>query len=178
MNVNRLFVAAAGMAIGYAVLREWTLSPPKGVTPVRQFDLSGYLGGWYEVGRLENRFERGLIRTTAEYSLNTNGTVRVVNRGYDPSSGREKEAIGTAKFVGDRNVGALKVSFFWPFYGGYNVIDLGPGYEWAIIVGSSRRYYWVLSRNPLPSEALRSRAELMAREIGIEPAEIFWVPQA
>jgi apolipoprotein D and lipocalin family protein len=177
MTVRRLILGAAGLTVAYAVMRELSLVPPEGINPVRQFDLSRYLGKWYEVGRLENRFERGLVQTTAEYSLSSNGTVRVVNRGFDRVRQREKEAIGTAKFIGDQTVGALKVSFFWPFYGGYNVIDLDPEYEWAIIVGSSRKYFWVLSRDPVLSEALRSRAKVTANAAGVDSQQIYWVLQ-
>lgn len=112
MKLGKLLLGAASLTLGYATLRQLNLSPPDSVTPVRQFDLSRYLGKWYEVGRLENRFERGLIQTTAEYPLNSGGTVRVVNRGYDPVRQRPKQAVGTAKFIGDQDVGALKVSFF------------------------------------------------------------------
>lgn len=178
MTVRRIILGAAGLTVAYAVMRELSLVPPEGINPVRQFDLNRYLGKWYEVGRLENRFERGLVKTTAEYALNSNGTVRVVNRGFDPARQRQKEAVGTAKFIGDQSVGALKVSFFWPFYGGYNIIDLDPEYGWAIIVGSSHTYFWVLSRDPELSETLRSRAKLTAIAAHIDPEDIFWVHQA
>lgn len=177
MTLRKLVFGAAGLAVAYAAVRKSRIAPLEGVKPVEQFDISRYLGKWYEVGRLENRFERGLVRTTAEYSMNANGTVRVVNRGFDTIRLRQKEATATAKFVGDESVGALKVSFFWPFYGGYNVIDLDPEYRWAIVVGSSRKYFWVLSRDPVLPEALRSRAELAAFATGIDPKDVFWVPQ-
>jgi len=121
---------------------------------VKPFDLSCYLGKWFELGRIENRFERGLTRTTAEYSLNADGTVRVVNSGFDPWKGRSTSATGSARFVGASDEGALKVSFFGPFYGGYNIIDIDENYEWAIIVGSSRNYFWVLSRSTVLTDEL------------------------
>lgn len=177
MAVRKLLLGAAGVTVAYAVMRELSLVPPEGITPVRQFDLSRYLGKWYEVGRLENRFERGLIQTTAEYALNSNGTVRVVNRGFDPIRQRQKEAIGTAKFIGNQTVGALKVSFFWPFYGGYNIIDLDPEYGWAIIVGSSRKFFWVLSRGSTLTDELKSRVAITAIAAGIDSEQIYWVAQ-
>jgi len=177
MKVRKLILSAATLTFGYAALRQLSLTLPNGITPVRQFDLGRYLGKWHEVGRIENRFERGLIRTTAEYSLNPDGSVRVVNRGFDPSSERHKEAIGLARFIGDPTVGALKVSFFWPFYGGYNVIDLDPDYGWAIIIGSSGKYFWVLSRNSTLTDDLKSRAKITAIAAGVDPERIYWVPQ-
>ena len=53
---------------------------------------------------------------------NEDGTVKVINKGYDYVDGKWKESTGKAKFQGPTTVGALKVSFFGPFYSGYNVI--------------------------------------------------------
>ncbi len=72
MKVRKLILGAATLTFGYTALRQLSLTRPNGITPERQLDLGGYLG-WHEVGRIENRFERGLIRTTAEYLLNPDG---------------------------------------------------------------------------------------------------------
>ncbi|MFT6899399.1 MAG: apolipoprotein D and lipocalin family protein, partial [Paraglaciecola sp.] len=55
---------------------------PEGITPVKDFELSRYLGTWYEIARLDHSFERGLERVTAQYSLQDDGGVTVVNRGF------------------------------------------------------------------------------------------------
>ena len=67
MAVCKLLLGAAGLTVAYAVMRELSLVSPEGINPVRQFDLSCYLGKWYEVGRLENRFERGLVRSKTKH---------------------------------------------------------------------------------------------------------------
>ncbi|MFT7402421.1 MAG: apolipoprotein D and lipocalin family protein [Hydrogenophaga sp.] len=56
-------------------------APPPGVGVVSPFDLQRYLGTWFEVARLDHRFERGLSRVSATYSLNAGGSVKVLNRG-------------------------------------------------------------------------------------------------
>jgi apolipoprotein D and lipocalin family protein len=56
-------------------------APPPGVGVVSPFDLQRYLGTWFEVARLDHRFERGLSRVSATYSLNADGSVKVLNRG-------------------------------------------------------------------------------------------------
>ena len=81
-----------------------------------------YLGKWYEIARLDYRFEKNLDNTTAEYSLN--GSIRVVNRGYDTKKNKWKQATGKSKFVDDDKTARLKISFFGPFYAGYNVIAI------------------------------------------------------
>ena len=50
---------------------------PEGVTTVNGFDLERYLGRWYEVARLDHRFERGMSHVTANYSLLPDGGVQV-----------------------------------------------------------------------------------------------------
>ncbi|HQQ75635.1 MAG TPA: lipocalin family protein, partial [Pseudomonadales bacterium] len=97
------------------------LGKPDTVQPVQPFALDRYLGRWYEIARLDHSFERGLDHVNAEYSLQEDGSVRVLNRGYDPAKKQWKEAIGKAQFVDNKNEGYLKVSFFGPFYGSYVV---------------------------------------------------------
>lgn len=137
---------------------------PDGIEPVTDFDKERYLGTWYEIARLDHSFERGLSQVTAEYRLNDDGSIRVINRGYDAASGEWKEARGRAVFVGDSNVGHLKVSFFRPFYASYVVFELDQDdYAYAYVTGYNRNYLWLLSRTPEVSadalEQFRNRAE-------------------
>lgn len=147
---------------------------PDGLQAVSGFDVKRYMGQWHEVARIENSFERGLTRAGATYSLNPDSTVKVVNRGYDPVRKEWKEAEGTARFVGDPARAALKVSFFGPFYGGYNVVALDENYQWAMVVGSSREYLWVLSRSPSLSADVREHLMERARAMGIDVNRIRW----
>ncbi|VTN15545.1 Outer membrane lipoprotein blc precursor [Raoultella terrigena] len=81
--------------------------------------------------RLENRFERGLEQVSATYGKRSDGGLSVLNRGYDPQKNRWNESEGKAYFTGPATTAALKVSFFGPFYGGYNVIKLDEDYQYA-----------------------------------------------
>ena len=152
---------------------------PDGVEPVRGFELDRYLGTWYEVARLDHRFERGLRNVTATYSLRDDGGVRVVNRGFDTEAGQWDEAAGKAYFVGAEDVGRLKVSFFGPFYGGYNVIELDKaGYQYALVAGPDRSYLWILSRTPeLSPERLRTLID-KAASLGFATDELIFVDHA
>lgn len=81
----------------------------------------------------------------------------MINRGYNAAKAKWQEAEGLAKFVENKDVGALKVSFFGPFYGAYNIIALDPDYQWSLIAGPDRSYLWLLSRSPTLPEATRAR---------------------
>ena len=149
---------------------------PEGVSVVTGFELDRYLGTWYEIARLDHRFERGLSAVTANYSLRDDGGVHVVNRGFSDESGEWDEAIGKAYFVGDSDVGQLKVSFFGPFYGGYNIIELDKsGYRYSLVAGPDRDYLWILSRTPqMDPDILRSLVN-KARELGFATDELLFV---
>ena len=91
------------------------LGMPETVKPVNNFETAKYLGRWYEIARLDHSFERGLEQVTAEYSMQEDGGINVINRGFSPENKKWKEAIGKAYFVNSTDEGYLKVSFFGPF---------------------------------------------------------------
>ncbi len=149
---------------------------PDGVEAVDGFELDRYLGTWYEIARLDHRFERGLSSVTATYSLRDDGGVHVVNRGYDADKGEWKEAVGKAYFVGDPGTGRLKVSFFGPFYGGYNVVELDKDdYEYSLVIGPNRSYLWILARSPGLDPQIVERLVSRAAALGFATNELIYV---
>ena len=152
-------------------------SAPKGIEPVQEFELSKYLGTWYEIARLDHSFERGLSNVTAEYSLRKDGGVRVINRGYSAEEGKWEQAEGKAYFVEDSDTGHLKVSFFGPFYGAYVVFNLDEDYQQSFVSGPDRSYLWFLSRTPTVSEADKQRFIQAARAKGFDTDELIFVEQ-
>jgi len=149
---------------------------PDGVSVVTDFEIDRYLGTWYEVARLDHSFERGLSAVTANYSLRDDGGVHVVNRGFSSNSGEWDEAIGKAYFVGASDVGQLKVSFFGPFYGGYNIVELDKsGYQYSLVAGPDRDYLWILSRTPQMEPDILQSLVNKARELGFATDELIFV---
>lgn len=151
------------------------ISIPQGATAVSPFDKEKYLGTWYEIARFDYRFERDLNNTTANYSLNADGSIKVVNRGYNYKTKEWKQAIGKAKFVGNSNVAMLKVSFFGPFYAGYNVIALDREYKYALVAGNSLDYLWILSREPEMPQNVRQAYLKIAENLGYKTSALIWV---
>ena len=148
---------------------------PEGAKAVVNFDKSKYLGTWYEVARLDFYFEKNLVNTTANYSLNEDGSIKVVNRGYEPYKKIWKESVGKAKFVGKENVGMLKVSFFGPFYGGYNVVALDSNYQYALVAGEKLSYLWILSRKKTIPENVKKEYLQIAEDIGYKTRDLIWL---
>ena len=124
------------------------------IPAVKDLELDRYLGKWYEIARLPHRFERGLDFVRAEYSLDPDGSVKVVNSGFRNSEARTAVGRAVLKHPGAKATGELRVSFFRPFYGAYRVIELDPEYRYAVVTGSTRDYLWILSRAPVMDEKL------------------------
>lgn len=172
--MKRFFVNLA--LILQALLATGCTGLPEGVTPVSGFDVNRYLGKWYEVARLDHSFERGLQKVSAQYSMRDDGSIRVLNRGYDAAQDAWKEAEGKAYFIDDPETGRLKVSFFGPFYGSYNIIDLDhEDYRYALVCGPSRSYLWILARKPDLDAATVEQLVARARELGFDTDRLIYV---
>ena len=152
------------------------LGLPDGVKPVTDFKLNHYLGTWYEIARLDHSFERGLSHVTAEYSFRKGGGIHVLNRGFSTSNQEWKEAIGKAFFVNDASEGYLKVSFFGPFYGAYNIIALDEqDYQWSLVAGPNTDYLWILSRSPVLEPVVLEQLLAQARSLGFDTEALIFV---
>ncbi len=148
---------------------------PEGAVAVTPFEKNRYLGKWYEIARKDFKYERDLSNTTAEYSLNDDGTIKVLNQGYNTKKLEWTQAIGKAKFVGDDTIAMLKVSFFGPFYSGYNVIAIDDDYKYTLVAGKSLDYLWILSREiNIPTE-IKDKYLKIANEIGYDTSDLIWV---
>lgn len=149
---------------------------PEDVTAVREFDVEGYLGTWYEIARLDHSFERRLIKVTANYTLREDGGIKVVNKGFDPETNIWKEAVGKAYFIDDPKVGRLRVSFWGPFYGAYNIIDLDKeNYSYSLVCGPSKSYLWILSREPHMEESIKLELVKRAKALGFKTEKLIYV---
>lgn len=153
-------------------------TPPENVDVVKNFDIHRYLGTWYEIARLDHRFERGLDRVTATYHPRDDGGITVTNRGFNAQQQRWKESIGKGYLIGDPETASLKVSFFGPFYGSYNVIALDDAYRYAMICGPNRNYLWILSRTPTLDDTVKQQLLTTARRYGFDTEQLIWVNQS
>ncbi len=150
---------------------------PKNAVAVKPFDVKKYLGKWYEIARFDFRFEKNLKNTTANYSLNDDGSIKVMNRGYNYKKKKWEEATGKAKFVSSPNEAKLKVSFFGPFYSGYNVIAMDASYTYALVAGKNLDYLWLLSREKTIPESVKQSFLQKATEVGYQVEKLVWVKQ-
>ena len=153
------------------------VSIPKGARAVTPFEKDRYLGKWYEIARMDFKFEKNLNQVTADYSANDDGSIRVDNRGFNYKKNEWKESIGKAKFVKGPDVARLKVSFFGPFYSGYNVIKIDPDYKYALVVGNNLKYLWILSREKTIPASVKENYLKQAESLGYDVEKLVWTKQ-
>jgi len=137
----------------------------KKLTTVPDVDIHRYTGKWYEIARLPNSFEKGLICVTAEYSLRDDGRITVINAGHKENDPGEVKSIRGKAWVPDKNEpGRLKVQFFWPFAAGYYIFHLDrENYQYALVGTPSRKFFWILARDPQMEEKLYNELVEVAR---------------
>lgn len=147
------------------------------VATVPQVDLDRYVGQWYEIARYPNRFQRNCTCSTAFYSLNSDGSVKVVNSCRKGMAGGEPRSIEGKAFVVEGSGNAqLKVQFFWPFRAPYWIVALGDDYQWAVISGPSQRYLWILSRKPVMDDTSLQNILNWLKNNGYSPEKLIFNP--
>lgn len=154
------------------------LGIPDGMTAVTPFDAKRFSGTWYEIARLDHGFEKGLSHVTAEYTLRDDGGLDIINRGLDTKSGKWQASDAKAYFIESPDTGRLKVSFFGPFYGSYNIIDLDEKeYSYAMVTGPSIRFFWILSRHKTLANDVMQRLIQKAVGMGFKLEKLVYVDQ-
>jgi apolipoprotein D and lipocalin family protein len=145
---------------------------------VEHVDVVRYMGTWFEIAKFPQRFEKGLVGITANYTLLPDGKVRVLNSGYKGDfNGKLKTTEGKAWVVDTATNAKLKVCFFWPFAGNYWILELGKDYEYVVVGEASRKYLWILSRTPQMDEAVYNGLIQRVRDMGFDISKIEKNPQ-
>lgn len=146
-------------------------------SPIPSLDLGRFLGVWYEIARFDHSFERDMDNVVAEYLLRDDGNVTVINSGW--KNGRYKVADGKARQPDpDTDPAHLEVSFFLSFYSDYNILMLDDNYQVALIGSGSPKYLWILSRVPVPKDAVIDEAIEEAEDRGYDTSKLIWVDQS
>lgn len=145
---------------------------------IKDFNISKYLGTWFEIVRKDNIFEKDLDFVTATYSLKPDGDIEVLNKGFNITKNKETQITGKAKKKYNDIQNILQVSFFGPFYSDYIIVDYDrENYSWALVFGKNSDYMWILSRKPQLDEETRNLILSKANSLGIELTNLVYVKQ-
>jgi len=172
MKIRRwIGLLAAGMAAICGCAPSGQGLPP--LQTVARVDLQRYLGTWYEIASYPHRFQKGCVATRAVYKLRDDGQIAVRTECRDETlDGPLKSVQGKARVVDPASNARLEVTFFWPFWGAYWIIDLDPDYRWAVVGHPSRNYLWILSRTRTLDETLYQQIVARLTAQGYEPARL------
>jgi len=148
--------------------------PTLPLATAQEVSLPKYLGTWYEIARYENRFEKGCVGASATYTMEKD-FIRVINRCFDERGAKIDEAQGKAYVVENSGNAKLRVSFFWPFYGDYWILDLASDYRYVVVGEPSRKYLWILAREKtLREEDTRAILEVLPT-LGYDASKLYWI---
>ena len=165
--------AGAGLAgLAYVL---WPKNRIPKTAVVDPFDKERYLGIWQEIARLPNLVEKNLKSLTDEYSLNDDGTIKVVTRAYNFDKNKPVEAEGTIKFTGRDTQGRMKASYALPIRLDYYVLDIDATYRYAMISGNSTNYLWIISREDNIPVDIRHRFLSKAADLGFDITKLEWM---
>ena len=158
----------------YCALPTAILAAPaaKPLATVPSVDLHRYAGDWYEIARYPNRFQKECASDVhVRYALQDDGKISVRNECQKPN-GKSAVATGTAKIVDTKTNAKLKVTFFWPFYTDYWIIDLDPEYRYAVVGDPDRKSLWILSRSKELDAAVYQRILKHVAENGFDTSKL------
>ena len=154
------------------------LGIPEGLSAVKGFNVQRFQGTWYEIARLDHGFEKGMSHVTAEYTAKDDGSLKVINKGFNAKNTSWETSTAKVGFIDGPESGRLKVSFFGPFYGSYNIIDLDEkDYSYAMITGPSKRFFWILAKKPQLEDAIMQRLIQKALAMGFKLEMLILVDQ-
>lgn len=175
MKSGTKIILGAALSLAAIKLLSSCSSIPKNARAVENFNADRYLGSWYEIARFNYRFEKNLDNVAARYSSKNSLEIKVVNSGYNFKKEKWTSTTGTAKFAKDKSIGELKVTFFKPFYAGYNVVAIDKDYKYALVAGRNLSYLWILSREKTMPEEIKNQYLEKAKEIGYDVSKLVWV---
>ena len=152
-----------------AILGLFSCKSVKELPTVKEVNLEKYAGKWFEIAKLPNRFEKGLECATATYTIKKNGKIEVFNQAYlSNNKSKIKNINGTAWVPNPAYPGILKVRFFWPFSGDYQIIYLDEQYNHVLVGSPSRKYLWILARTKQLDDATYNKLLEIAKTNGFD----------
>lgn len=140
-------------------------------------DLSRFQGKWYEIARLPRTTQTDCHGTTAFYTLNSDGTLSLVNQCNVGGPTGPLNSVSMSANVPDMAVPAKLTLSVSGFSGDYWILEVGTNYEYAVVGHPSRDYLWILSRtSSLDSSTLQGVID-RARGKQFDVSKLEYTPQ-
>lgn len=150
---------------------------------VSQVDLDNYMGLWYEIARLPNKFQKGCTNSTALYEWRKDGDLRVTNSCDLPGQKERESAKGRAWVKNKETMAQWKIQFALTglrlgfMAGDYWILALDDGYDYVLVGGPSRKYLWILSRTKTLPEETVAQLVATAKAAGFKVDKLIFNPK-
>ena len=176
--VNRFLVNVFFLIISIAVVGSVQARATKAEV-VKDIDLDKFSGTWYEIARLPNKHEDKLVEVKSVFTRTKDGGYAVENSGYKGSRGGKRTCVkGEISIPNPKIAGAMKVRI-WFLNIDYRVVDIDKvNYEYALISSDTKKYLWIMSKQPVMDKRKFNTLVDSARDKGFEVDQLEMVQQA
>jgi apolipoprotein D and lipocalin family protein len=145
---------------------------------VDQVDLQRFMGDWYVIANIPNFVEKNAVNSVENYRLEDDGTIAVTFTYHKEDTSKPRKTMKSRGFVAPETGNAQwKIQFFWPIKFPYYVIDLDQDYKFTVIGLPSRKYLWIMARDPYLDKDIYEGIIQRVREQGFDISKIQRVPQ-
>ena len=142
-------------------------------------DLKRFMGDWYVIANIPTFIEKRATNAIESYELMDDGkTIKTTFSFFNDSPDGKKKVYNPTGFVYNSETNAeWRMQFIWPFKSAFLIIDLDEGYNYTVIGIPSKKYVWIMAREPALSEQVYKKIIQKLSEIGYNTSLIRKVPQ-
>ncbi|HEY5656600.1 MAG TPA: lipocalin family protein [Myxococcota bacterium] len=157
-----------------------------GVPPLeamdRKVDLERFMGDWYVVGFIPVALpffgEEGAHNGVESYRLTDGGVIETTYTFRKGAFDGPEKRLTPKGWVHNTETNAeWRMQFLWPFKAAYLIAYLDEDYQRTIIGVPSRKYVWIMSREPELAEAEYQALLDRAARLGYDREKVRRVPQ-
>jgi len=156
-----------------------SVAMPSKVETVKNVDLDRYAGTWYEIARIPNQHEKGMVEVTSTLKRVGKKKYALINSGNKGSKGGKRTTVkGLIDIPDHKNTGNLKVKVFL-FSVDFKIIDVDhENYNYALVTSDEGKHLWIFSKSPIMDPQEYDKMVESARQKGFDVARLERVSQA
>jgi apolipoprotein D and lipocalin family protein len=148
----------------------------------RRVDLERFMGDWYVIGFIPITIpffsEEGAHNAVESYRLTNEGVIETTYTFRKGGFEGPEKRFTPKGWVHDEETNAeWRMQFLWPFKAAYLIVYLDADYQKTIIGVPTRKYVWIMSRDPDVSDAKYQELLNRVAAAGYDIEQVQRVPQ-
>lgn len=151
---------------------------PSKIETVKNVDLDRYTGTWYEIARMPNKHEKGMVEVTSTLKKVGKNKYMLISSGFKGNRGGKRTTIkGMVDIPDCNNTGNLKLKVFL-FTVDFQIIDIDhKNYNYALVTSDGGKNLWIFCKSPVMESGDYQKMMDSARRKGFEVARVEKVSQ-